>query len=305
MTALRRANKKIMQKTHKEYIVFCDESDKKGEYFSNFYGGLIISFEEYKRLKPIFEAEKLRLNLYKEIKWSKVSENYLEKYKKMIDLFFKEIKSGNIKVRIFFKSRADVFINISKENKDKEYFLLYYQFIKHAFGFRYAPVNDHKTHVRLYFDEFPETKEKIDEFKKFIHRLNYQPELQYSNFAIRFSDITEVKSDQHVFLQCLDIVLGSMSFRLNNKNKALLPNKKRRGRKTIAKENLYKHILNRICEIRPNFNIGDTTGKDSDISNYWHHVYRHWKFVPKKSIRDESLTKGAQKNSTDGSTTPT
>ena len=26
--------------TEKEYIIFCDESDKRGKYYSNFYGGV-------------------------------------------------------------------------------------------------------------------------------------------------------------------------------------------------------------------------------------------------------------------------
>jgi hypothetical protein len=28
--------------TEKEYIIFCDESDRFGKYYSNFYGGVIV-----------------------------------------------------------------------------------------------------------------------------------------------------------------------------------------------------------------------------------------------------------------------
>ena len=31
-----------LMRQEKEYVVFCDESDSKGEYFSNFYGGVLV-----------------------------------------------------------------------------------------------------------------------------------------------------------------------------------------------------------------------------------------------------------------------
>ena len=71
-----------------------------------------------------------------------------------------------------------------------------------------------------------------------------------------------------------------MQFRLNDKHKEKLPGSSRRGKKTIAKEKLYKHINSRIRDIYPGFNIGITTGKQDDITNLWKHSYRHWMFIP-------------------------
>ena len=34
----------------KEYILFCDESDKYGKYYSNFYGGVIVGSQHYQRI---------------------------------------------------------------------------------------------------------------------------------------------------------------------------------------------------------------------------------------------------------------
>ncbi|MEC5395322.1 hypothetical protein [Bergeyella sp. RCAD1439] len=80
-------------------------------------------------------------------------------------------------------------------------------------------------------------------------------------------------------MQCLDIVLGSMSFRLNDMHKEKLQGQSRRGKRTIAKEKLYKHINSLIREIRPNFNIGISTGIDGDALNRFSHPYRHWLFI--------------------------
>src|SRR5579871_5432934 len=88
-----------------------------------------------------------------------------------------------------------------------------------------------------------------------------------ANLFIRKQDITEVASHDHVLLQCLDIVLGSVCFRLNDKHKAKPAGSKRRGSRTVAKDELRRHILKLIQTIRPNFNIGITTG--GNLSDRW------------------------------------
>lgn len=107
----------------------------------------------------------------------------------MIDYFFEFVKLNKIKIRIMFRQNALVPQNLTREHEEKEYFLLYYQFIKHAFGIDYCNPNENDQVVlKLYFDK--------------------------------------------------------------------LPGSNRRGKRTIAKEKLYKNILRNIKGIYPNFNIG-------------------------------------------------
>ena len=73
-----------------------------------------------------------------------------------------------------------------------------------------------------------------------------------------------------------------MAFRLNDMHKVKPPGERTRGKRTIAKEKVYKHISQRIRDIYPNFNIGITRGKEGDSRNYWNHPYRHWSFKPKE-----------------------
>lgn len=98
-------------------------------------------------------------------------------------------------------------------------------------------------------------------------------------------------SHDHDLLQCLDVVLGAMAFRLNDKHKVKPLDAHRRGKRTIAKEKLYKHILTRIREIYTNFNIGESTDTQGDYANRWRHPYRHWKHIPRNHERDFSKTK--------------
>jgi len=49
-------------KAEKEYIIFCDESEKEGKYYSNFYGGLLVGASQYERITQRLNAIKQELN---------------------------------------------------------------------------------------------------------------------------------------------------------------------------------------------------------------------------------------------------
>ena len=138
----------------------------------------------------------------------------------------------------------------------------------------------------------PDTKEKNSEFKEHILYLN---NIFDEHITIKKEDIVEINSKEHVIQQCMDIILGSINFRLNNLNKIKLNETKRRGKTTIAKEKLYKVILKNIREIYPNFNIGISTSTRGNVNNRWLDPYRHWLFKTKNSELDKTLTKKFKK----------
>ena len=194
-------------------------------------------------------------------------------------LFFDFVKTGKIKVRIMFRNMNDR--PSTPVRSDDKYFKLYYQFIKHAFGLRYIPSDDGEpVYIRIYLDKLPDKNEKSQEFKKFIYNIPQLDDFKSSNIKIRQDDVADVCSHDHVLLQCVDIVLGAMYFRLNQLHKAIPEGQKRRGKKTIAKEKLYNHIYSLICESVPHFNIGISTGKKDLDFPQWEAPYRHWVFKP-------------------------
>lgn len=275
----------------KEYILYCDESVEKGTYFSDFYGGVGVWKSDREKVEQQLNQVKQQQNLLKEIKWTKVTAPYLSKYEAVMDAFFDLIEGGFLKVRIMFRQNATVPTNLSQEQKHNGYFLLYYQFIKHVFGFAHADFRE-PVFIHPYFDELPDSKAKCELFKNHIYAIQSLPMFKGKNVYIRRRDIAEIDSKDHVLLQCLDIVLGAIAFRLNDLHKAKPPGQWKRGKRTIAKEKLYKHILKRIRRIHPNFNIGINTGGTSQ--ERWLHLYRHWKFVPRDMTIDTSKYK--QKN---------
>ncbi len=178
-----------------------------------------------------------------------------------------------------FTQNSNQHHNYSEYQSIHKYHLLYYQFIKHAFGLKFLDAKE-ENFLELFFDKIPESEAKNELFMNNIFSLQRLKEFQKANIIIQADGISEVDSKKHVLLQCLDIVLGAMAFRLNKGHLLIEEGKKRRGRRTIAKEKVYKHILTHIRAIYPNFNIGISTGLKDDKENLWKHSYRHWLFLP-------------------------
>ena len=88
----------------------------------------------------------------------------------------------------------------------------------------------------------------------------------------------------------MDLILGSICFRLNNKHLIKDSETNRRGKRTIIKHKLYKHINSKIREIHPGFNIGESTGI-SFKEERWLLPYSHWSFKPNNYVRDFSKAK--------------
>jgi hypothetical protein len=114
----------------KEFIIYCDESASFGTNFSNFYGGALIRSDHIDRVRRLIADKKRDLHFFGEVKWQKVTENYLEKYKKLMGLFFDIIEEDLVKVRIMFTQNIYITINLTDEHREHEYFILYYKFGK-------------------------------------------------------------------------------------------------------------------------------------------------------------------------------
>lgn len=281
----------VPPKAEKEYLIFLDESERRGTYYSNFYGGVMVGGKHYDRITRLLDEKKRELNFFGEVKWSKVSETYLSKYVALVETFFTEVAAGHLRVRIMFRQNAHKPQNLTREQVESEYFSLYYQFVKHAFGLMNMPEHGHPVGLRLYFDDLPDKQEKRQQFKGYVLGLGAKTEIAARDIVLTADNITEVRSHDHVLLQCLDIVLGAMVFRLNDKHLEKPKGSRERGKKTIAKERLYKAIYARIAAMRPHFNIGISTGLADYAHGHWNEPYRHWRFVPTGAAWDGTLTK--------------
>lgn len=263
----------------KEILVYCDESDISGRHFSNFYGGALVESTYLAEVEARLKDAMARLNLGAEVKWQKISEAYEHKYIELVDEIFSLMAEGKLKMRVMFTQNRYRATSLTPDQREHAFFLLYYQFVKHAFGLIYAGGGS-SVRTRFYFDKLPDTDEKCLRFKEFVAAISRTREFREASVVIPQDQIAEIDSKQHVILQCLDVVLGAMQFRLNDKHREKPPGQRVRGKRTRSKERVYRHINRKISELYPNFNIGVSTSNGGDNANRWHHPYRHWLFVP-------------------------
>jgi hypothetical protein len=274
------------------YTLYCDESAEKGRHYSNFYGGALLASREREAIEAALREKKEELNLHKEIKWTKITENYETKYIEFIRYFFSFVESGRIKIRIMFTHNFNRPVGLTDNQLKNSYFILYYQLIKHAFGFVFSNPNGlDKIYISVMLDELPVRSEKKDEFKTYISAISQTRPYIGKDVYFPKDDIADVDSKLHCIMQGLDIIIGAMQFRLNDMHKEKPAGARRRGKRTIAKERVYKEINRLIRSNYPNFNIGITTGAPNGDSDRWNQPYRHWRFVSRDSERNPQAAK--------------
>lgn len=273
-------------------FIWLDESDRHGEFYSNFYGGILVSSKHYREVMERMRSIVIEVGINDEIKWQKVNEYHYEKYLRVVDELFDLAKEGKLKIRIFFRHNQFTASRLTSDEKKADYQMLYYQFIKFAFGLPYA--DEDLDSMTLFIDEIPLRQSERDEFLSHIQGMANDPVLKSKGLTIADDGIVEVNSKQHLPLQFMDVILGAICFKLNEKDKLKAEGENKIGKRTLEKLKLYKHINARIREIYPNFNIGVTTPIRVP-SDSWTQVYRHWSFIPKYHTRDTSRTKRAKK----------
>lgn len=284
------------------YYIWTDESDSYGKYYANFYGGILIQSKDYEEVLSRLQAVVESVGLSgEEIKWQKVNAYTEERYMKIIDELFEILGEGKAKIRIFFRHRRHEAAGLTNEQRRKEYQMLYYQFIKHAFGIRYSNPTGVPVRLRLFLDDMPLKKLDRQEFLDAIYNLNTTVGFTTANIRIAEGDVAEVNSKSHLPLQVMDLVLGSMCFRLNDKH-LIKDIDGKRARRTIIKERLYKYIRAKICKLHPGFNVGTNTGI-TKLSDRWEQPYRHWSFVPNNSVVNEDVHKKHQQKNSPGQPT--
>jgi hypothetical protein len=278
----------------REYVIYTDESVKTGPFFGNFYGGVLLRSSDVDHVNATLRVAATRAGFDGEVKWQKVTSQYLDRYSALMGTFFDLIRDRRLKVRIMFTQTRNVAVDLQAYHRNHAYHLLYFQFLKHAFGLRYCNPGGRPIRLRLYMDQLPDTADKNALLIAFLAGLADSVEFKESQILVPRDQIAEVDSRKHIVLQCLDVVLGAMQFRLNDLHKAKPTGSRRRAKRTVAKHALYRFISRRIREIQPGFNIGVSTAAPTLVDRF-KQPYRHWLFVPSSVRIDASRTKVKKK----------
>lgn len=266
------------------YVVYADEAwthDPRLRFW-RFYGGALLSSRDRERIDHDLNGLKAQLGLIGEVKWSRVRDVNWERYAVLIDRFLDLVDAGTIKLRYMWLDQQ--FQNPAALNDyhlETGYYILYYLFLVLAFG---LPWHDEREGVEIEFfpDQLPDQPEKRREFIRFLKSCHLARRYE-GRSDFRIINVGDVPSRKHLILQCVDVIIGAIGFRLNHMHKVLQDNG-RRATGTKVKERLYKAIIARLRAIdmaergTRDFSIGHSTGINNDIVNRWRHKFRQWDF---------------------------
>lgn len=103
-------------------IIYCDESDDKGEFYSHFYGGAMVRASDRDEIEDVLNRKKAELNINSEMKWDRVTAPYKDKYIEFIKTYFEFVRSARIKVRITFTQNINQTRGLTDEHIGNDYF---------------------------------------------------------------------------------------------------------------------------------------------------------------------------------------
>lgn len=139
-----------------EYIIYCDELEDKGPFFSNFYGGALLKASDRQKIEA--ELRAASEGITGESKWTKITEQDEAAYIRLALKFLELVDAGLIKARVMFTQNIHTTDHIQYEEQDAKFFKLHYQFIKHAFGLMFCNLDRTDIiRVAVYLDKAPDT----------------------------------------------------------------------------------------------------------------------------------------------------
>jgi hypothetical protein len=267
------------------YIAYADEAwthDPENRFW-RFYGGALLRAAERERIERELNGLKATLGLEGEMKWTQVRPFNWERVAVVLDRFLDFVDERKIKLRYMWLDQAfqdpDA---LSTYHIEYGYYILYYFFLVFGLGLPWHDDPDGLVSIEYFLDTLPDQPEKREAFRRFLLRAhNFKRFDKQSRF--RIVSVGDVDSKKHVILQCVDVIIGAVGFRLNHQHKA----KKKNGRRaeaTKTKEQLYNRIRLRLGQIDMaergglSYAVGVNTGKSGDVANRWRHKFRQWDF---------------------------
>ncbi len=260
------------------YIVYADEAwthDARHRFW-RFYGGALLRASDREQITQSLLDLKTSLGLQGEMKWSKVRPFNWERIASLIEHFLKFVNQGDIKLRYMWLDQ--LFQDPTSQN---EYYRLYYFFLVFAFG---LPHHDEEETIKILFypDTLPDQPEERRKFSDFLQNCHKSDRFR-NRKKFQIMDVVAVDSKHHIILQCVDLIIGSIGFRLNGLHKVTQENG-RRAESTKVKEKLYKHIYTHLRPIAmkqqdlKTWSPGVNTSINNDYGNLWRHNFRQWDF---------------------------
>lgn len=189
--------------------VYCDESRQTQDRYMVF-GGIMVpetSVEPFNKAMALWRDAQ---NMHAELKWTKVSNQKLNEYKSLVDLFFSLAGKGQLHFRsVVFDTAQIDYKTYHKGSKELGFYKFFYQFLLHSFG---AYVAKENRQLLVSFDQ-RNTKEKLSTFGLILSRGMRN---RYKCREDVVVNVEAVDSKKCNLMQVADVLMGAIGYQNND-----------------------------------------------------------------------------------------
>ena len=208
------------------YHIYCDESRQSKDRYMVL-GGVVLPAENVDEFNATMHKFRIEQKMFAELKWTKVSNQKLQQYKRFIEYFFALNNTEKLHFHCIIIDNHQVdYKRFAKGNKELGFYKFYYQLLLHCFGRTYCRKGeDNRFIVHL---DYRHTTYKIGTLKVVLNR---GMKRKFDISTNPFKSIEPRNSKESELIQINDIIIGAIGFQ---KNKYDLLSGTRRAKKELA-----------------------------------------------------------------------
>ena len=211
------------------YHIYCDESRQSRDRFM-LLGGIILPATNVEVFNETMRKFRSEQRMFAELKWTKVTNQKLEQYKKFVDYFFALNNTDKLHFHSIIIDNHQVnYKKFSKGNKELGFYKFYYNLLLHCFGKNYCRHEENNRFI-VHMD-YRNSSYSLGTLKVVLNRgMNKK----FSVSSNPFVSIEPRDSRKSELIQVNDIILGAIGFQKNGYD-LLAPTRK-------SKKELVKYI---------------------------------------------------------------
>jgi hypothetical protein len=186
----------------KTFNIYCDESCHIEHDHKKFMllGAVSSAYNEVKRHTERIKDLKDKHAFYAEIKWSNVSKSQYHFYRELIDYFF----DTDLRFRSVIIDKTKIRNDKFGQDYNTFYYKMYYYLLNHNKNTQYA--------YNVYLDIKDDlSSQKVNELKRILN----------TQFGV-FRNVQNIRSHESLILQLTDLLMGALSYNLNDKDKKMM-----------------------------------------------------------------------------------
>lgn len=234
--------------------IYCDESRQTADRYMVI-GGLIVSREHEVRVQQAVQSYRIDNQMYAELKWTKVSDQKLTEYQRLVDLFFSLSSIMFFKAIVVDTSEID-HNRYNKNSPELGFYKLMYQFLLHSFGQELQPGDRCTVHL-------DQRTTKHYKLSTLCAILNNGLRKKYHLEGRPIRNVQAVDSKSNDLIQIADVLMGAIGYEMNGAHTRT--NAKR------AKVHLAEHIAQSVGII----NLQQPTPRRQRHFSVWHFHFRN------------------------------